>query len=87
MISGNTIQCCSLEVKWGVPTGQCVDASPLVVETAEGTQCVYAGSHSGLFLAIVVDNGEVLWQIKLDGRIESSACVSLDGRYVSVGES
>ena len=81
----NNVQYCNLEVKWSVPTGQCVDASPLVVE-AEGTQCAYVGSHSGMFLAILVTNGDVLWQTKLDSRIESSACLSLDGRYVSVGE-
>lgn len=77
---------CKLEVLWSVPTGQCVDASPLVVQKeGEERYTVYIGSHSGLFLAIEVAGGSVLWQTELGGRVESSACASQSGRYISVG--
>lgn len=66
--------------------GQCVDASPLVVGREEDNdKRVYIGSHSGLFLAVEVANGVVLWQTRLGGRIESSACVSRCGNFITVG--
>ena len=47
---------------------------------------VYVGSHSGLLFAIVARSGEVLWSRQLSDRIESSACLSVCGLYVVVGE-
>ena len=69
---------CTMAIKWAVPCGRCVDASPLLVHGGSGN-IVYIGSHSGLLLAI--DNGAVLWRTSLPDRIESSCCISHDNRY------
>lgn len=53
---------------------------------AAGSYVVYIGSHSHLFLAVLVECGEVLWRTKLGGRVESSACSSVCGDYVVVGK-
>lgn len=77
---------CKLEVLWSVPTGQCVDASPLVIQKEGAGQGVaYIGSHSGLFIAVEIASGSVLWKTDLGGRVESSACASQSGSHVSVG--
>ncbi|XP_071493008.1 beta-alanine-activating enzyme-like [Diadema antillarum] len=79
-------QHCELYIaeKWRVDTGKCVDASPLIVKTSTGTN-VFIGSHSGRFLAIAMETGEVLWQNILTDRVESSACLSACGKFVIVG--
>ncbi|XP_072171423.1 beta-alanine-activating enzyme-like [Diadema setosum] len=79
-------QHCELYIaeKWRVDTGKCVDASPLIVKTSTGTN-VFIGSHSGRFLAIAMETGEVLWQTILTDRVESSACLSACGKFVIVG--
>lgn len=77
---------CSFKTKWSINTGKCVDASPLVVQRNHQPPMVYIGSHSGLLLAIEFHSGAVVWQVQLSDRIESSACVSCSGEYVTVGE-
>lgn len=76
---------CKFNLKWSVPTGKCVDASPLVVKRCNKT-AVYIGSHSGKFIAVDVASGAILWQKNLDGRVESSACASICGTYITVGK-
>jgi acyl-CoA synthetase len=45
---------------------------------------VYIGSHSHRLSAILFDTGQLLWEITLGDRIESSACVSISfNRWVS----
>ncbi len=90
-----------LRVRWKVNTHKCIDASPLLVKESRplmgdsdnfvprlmgGSGIVYVGSHSHQFLAVEVESGRVLWRSKLGGRVESSACPSLCGKYVSVGK-
>ena len=45
----------------------------------------YIGSHSGLFYAINVTSGVVVWETLLTDRIMSSAILSHCGNYVIVG--
>ena len=75
--------------KWKVDTGKCVDASPLLVQDKSHvpSEVVYIGSHSGWFFAICFRTGRVLWESQLTDRIESSACLSVCGQFVIVGES
>ena len=75
--------------KWKVDTGKCVDASPLLIQddSRDPSETVYIGSHSGRFFAICFRTGRVLWESQLTDRIESSACLSVCGQYVIVGES
>ena len=54
--------------------------------TMETTEVVYFGSHSHLFLAVELMSGRVLWRTKLGDRVESSACSSVCGEYIIVGE-
>ena len=79
---------CSFEIKWKVSTGKCVDASPLLVqdESHDYQETVYIGSHSGKFFAICFQTGRTLWVSQLSDRIEASACVSVCGQFVTVGE-
>ena len=77
---------CSLTVKWSVNTHKCVDASPLVVKRRDEPWVVYIGSHSGLFLAVEVSSGAVLWTTLLSDRVEGSAGVSACSQYIVVGE-
>ena len=46
---------------------------------------VFIGSHSHRLSAILFDTGQLLWEITLGDRIESSACVSICGTFVVVG--
>jgi len=46
---------------------------------------VFIGSHSHRLSAILFDTGQLLWEITLGDRIESSACVSMCGTFVVVG--
>ena len=65
----------------------CIDASPLVVcapGRCEGE--VFIGSHSYKFMCSRLSDGKVLWESRLGDRIESSAALSLCGRYVIVGK-
>ena len=81
-----------MSVDWAVPTGKCVDASPLVAQL-EGGSCagavatvVFIGSHSGLFFAIGAWDGQVIWKTQTGGRIESSACLSRCAKFVIFGK-
>ncbi|XP_077984637.1 beta-alanine-activating enzyme-like [Glandiceps talaboti] len=74
-----------LEKTWKCDTGQCVDASPLLVLNKTGSGTVYIGSHSHKFMAISTLTGEALWVTELGDRVESSACLSRCGQYVVVG--
>ena len=84
-----TLPAFELVQKWKVDTGKCVDASPLLIQDDSGDppEMVYIGSHSGRFFALCFRTGRVLWEIQLTDRIESSACLSVCGQFVIVGES
>ena len=62
---------------WVVPTGGCVDSSPLVV-CYHGNSLAYVGSHSGLVLCVELMGGVIKWrrQPKRKGR-EFIVCVLL----------
>ncbi|KNC99536.1 uncharacterized protein SPPG_04926 [Spizellomyces punctatus DAOM BR117] len=77
-----------LRVQWKVNLEKCVDASPVLLIKAEDERQVlmtYIGSHAGIFSAIDVLTGTLIWQAQIRGRIESSACVTRDGKVVVVG--
>ena len=77
----------SVSCKWGTCLYKCIDASPLVVCApwrCEGE--VFIGSHSYTFMCSRLSDGKVLWESRLGDRIESSAALSLCGRYVIVGK-
>lgn len=57
-----------------------------MVQKRGGPLVVFVGSHSGQFIAAELHSGAVLWRTQLSDRVESSACVSLCGQYVVVGE-
>ena len=72
--------------QWYFDMQKCVDASPLLVfyeNSPDGV--VYIGSHSHIFVALSLKNGSLLWRQVLSDRIESSAIVSPDGRFICVG--
>ena len=52
----------------------------------EGSTVVYIGSHSHQFLAVELETGHILWRTRLEDRVESSACCSVCGGCVVVGE-
>ncbi|XP_022632213.1 putative acyl-activating enzyme 19 isoform X3 [Vigna radiata var. radiata] len=69
---------------WKVYMESCVDASPLLV--FKGTHIyLFIGSHSHKFLCINARSGSVQWEIKLEGRIESTAAIVSDFSQVVVG--
>ena len=81
----------AMSVDWAVPTGKCVDASPLVARLRGGSctavaNVVFIGSHSGLFFAITASDGQIIWKTQTGGRIESSACLSLCAKFVVFGK-
>ena len=67
------------------PNGGSGSSGPLM-GVSEVSTVVYVGSHSHQFLAVETGSGRVLWRTELGGRVESSACPSLCGKYVIVGE-
>ena len=75
----------AMTIKWTYDTGRCVDASPLVAMGDQAPPTVYIGSHSGMFVALCVLSGRCLWEVQLSDRIESSACLLLNGARVVVG--
>lgn len=79
-----TLSSLSLHKLWTVPTGKCVDSSPLVV-TIDYRPIVYIGSHSGILLAIQLNDGVVIWKTQLPDRLESSPCLSICGHYIIIG--
>ncbi|XP_052724246.1 putative acyl-activating enzyme 19 isoform X3 [Vigna angularis] len=69
---------------WKVYMESCVDASPMLV--FKGTHIyLFIGSHSHKFLCINARSGSVQWEIKLEGRIESTAAIVSDFSQVVVG--
>ena len=77
----------SLHKLWTVPTGKCVDSSPLVVSNMDSIESpvVFIGSHSGLLFAIQLKDGAINWKTQLPDRLESSPCLSICGCYVIIG--
>uniref|UniRef100_T1IUS3 Carrier domain-containing protein n=1 Tax=Strigamia maritima TaxID=126957 RepID=T1IUS3_STRMM len=76
----------ALKLGWRFDLRKCVDASALMVGSTDNSKVrVFIGSHSNEFAAIDVETGEAVWVVRLGGRIESSACVSLCGTLVIVG--
>ncbi|KAI8824351.1 uncharacterized protein EV422DRAFT_504362 [Fimicolochytrium jonesii] len=78
----------SMDIRWRVDLKKCVDASPVIcIRSAEGarTLIAYIGSHAGRFVAIDVESGVTRWTAQLQDRIESSACITNDGKLVIVG--
>lgn len=72
---------------WKYDMKKCIDASPLVVFSNDyETGIVYIGSHAHVFSAVFLDDGRTLWETVLGDRIESSSIISLDGKYICVGE-
>lgn len=77
----------TISCQWQTCLHKCIDASPLVVfsqGTREGE--VFIGSHGHVFMCIRLSDGKVLWESRVGDRIESSAALSICGRYVIVGE-
>ncbi|KAL3380913.1 hypothetical protein AABB24_001189 [Solanum stoloniferum] len=70
--------------QWMVYMESCVDASPLVV-FKERSVYLLIGAHSHKFYCIDATSGLVLWEIKLQGRVESSAAILDDFSQVIVG--
>ncbi|XP_069155693.1 putative acyl-activating enzyme 19 isoform X8 [Solanum lycopersicum] len=70
--------------QWMVNMESCVDASPLVV-FKERSVYLLIGAHSHKFYCIDATSGLVLWEIKLQGRVESSAAILDDFSQVIVG--
>ena len=73
-----------LVTEWVVPTGGCVDSSPLIVRSRDN-DVAYVGSHSGLVLCVELRGGVIKWRTQLRGRVESSPCVSNCGEYIIIG--
>ncbi|XP_068635644.1 putative acyl-activating enzyme 19 isoform X2 [Aristolochia californica] len=73
-----------IQEEWTVLLDSCVDASPLVV-SKENRISLFIGSHSYTFLCIDALSGLVQWEVKLEGRIECSAAVTIDFTQVVVG--
>ncbi|GAY43190.1 hypothetical protein CUMW_072620 [Citrus unshiu] len=69
---------------WKVHMESCVDASPLVV-LKDSDIYLFVGSHSHKFICADAKRSSVLWEIKLEGRIECSAAVLSDFSQVVVG--
>ncbi|CAK7342866.1 unnamed protein product [Dovyalis caffra] len=92
----------SMHELWKVYMESCVDASPLVVVKQQDVY-LFIGSHSHKFVCVNalrkrfvwavadagggLDRGSVQWEVKLEGRIESSAAVVGDFSQLSCGGS
>lgn len=77
----------TITCQWRTCLYKCIDASPLVVYSpgrCEGE--VFIGSHGHVFMCIRLSDGEVLWESRVGDRIESSAVLSMCGKYVIVGK-
>ncbi|KAL6054164.1 Phospholipid-transporting ATPase [Balamuthia mandrillaris] len=63
-------------LRWKVFLEKCIDSSPLIVgQKDSGDPRIFIGSHSGLFVALSVSTGNIVWKQRLGGRIESTAAV------------
>ena len=77
----------AITCQWQTCLYKCIDASPLVVYSpgrCEGE--AFISSHGHVFMCIRLSDGEVLWERRVGDRIESSAALSLCGKYVVVGK-
>ncbi|XP_034887159.1 putative acyl-activating enzyme 19 isoform X1 [Populus alba] len=74
----------SLHELWKVYMESCVDASPLVVVKQQDVY-LFIGSHSHKFVCVNALSGSIQWEVKLEGRIESSAAIVGDFSQVVVG--
>lgn len=74
----------SMQEVWKVYMESCVDASPLII-FKESNAYLFIGSHSQKFVCIDAKSGFVMWEVKLDGRIECSAAVVDNFSQVVVG--
>ncbi|KAJ6291821.1 hypothetical protein OIU76_023832 [Salix suchowensis] len=74
----------SMHELWKIYMESCVDASPLVVVKQQDVY-LFIGSHSHKFVCVNALSGSVQWEVKLKGRIESSAAVVGDFSQVVVG--
>lgn len=72
--------------KWKYNTGKCIDASPLVVFDENQDGIVYVGSHSRHLFALRSVDGREIWKTKVEDRIESSAAITKDGKFICFGE-
>lgn len=82
--TGEDISILELKEKWVVPTGGCVDSSPIAVKD-DSSDYIYVGSHSGQVIAIETSSGVIKWRTQLQDRIESSPCITICGQYVVIG--
>ena len=57
------------------------------VNSTTSGDVVIIGSHSHHVAAIDAKSGSCVWEVEVDERVESSACLSKCGRYVVVGSS
>jgi outer membrane protein assembly factor BamB len=60
--------------EWSIDLEKCIDATPVIANAADRA-VIYIGSHSGLFVAIDLLNGTLIWECRVPDRIESSAAV------------
>ncbi|KAJ6854991.1 acyl-activating enzyme 19 isoform X1 [Populus alba x Populus x berolinensis] len=74
----------SMHELWKVYMESCVDASPLVVVKQQDVY-LFIGSHSHKFVCVNALSGSIQWEVKLEGRIESSAAIVGDFSQVVVG--
>ncbi|XP_064081411.1 beta-alanine-activating enzyme-like [Macrobrachium nipponense] len=70
---------------WKYNLEKCIDSSPTLIEYPCGKTLLMVGSHSYKFVCIDVQTGKSQWCLTLGNRIESSPCISSDGRRVYVG--
>ncbi|XP_066934948.1 beta-alanine-activating enzyme-like [Clytia hemisphaerica] len=77
--------CINLKVKRKQNLGKCIDASPLVVYShVLDEPLVLIGCHSKRFVALTTE-GVLKWELETNGRIESSATLTADGRFCVFG--
>ncbi|XP_054269748.1 beta-alanine-activating enzyme isoform X2 [Macrosteles quadrilineatus] len=74
-----------LNIAWSYNLGKCVDASPTCLVFRDGSRLAVVGSHSGRLAALSLEKGELLWEIQLPDRIESSVVPSHCGRQGLIG--
>lgn len=75
--------------EWLVNLGRCVDASPVIVEFENQTQCAIIGSHSGQVVSVSLQNDakakpDLLWTINLACHIEGDASVDMVSKLVFI---
>jgi hypothetical protein len=74
----------SVEVQY-IEMIKCVDASPVLVHSSDGTRCV-VGSHAGLLTCVdISDRMSEVWSVALPHRIEGAATFSADTAVIFVG--